>query len=36
MYGWMKIDTIGYGGIIIKEYAINNTNGNKIICGQTH
>jgi len=36
MYGWIKIDTIGHGGIIIKEYAINSTNGNKIICGQTH
>lgn len=35
-YGWMKIDTIGYGGIIIKEYAINSTNNNQIICGQIH
>lgn len=36
MYGWIKIDTIGLGGIIIKEYAINSTNNKPIRCGQIY
>lgn len=34
MYGWIKIESLPFNGVIIKEFAINKTNGNSIACGQ--
>lgn len=34
MFGWVRIESIGYNGVIIKDFAINKTNNNPILCGQ--
>lgn len=34
MYGWVRLEKTGLNGIIIKDYAINLTDGNPILAGQ--
>ena len=33
MFGWVRIESIGYNGVIIKDFAINKTNNNFILAG---
>lgn len=35
IYGWIQFERISDNGVQIKDCAINKTNGNSIICGQT-
>lgn len=34
MFGWVRIESVGYNGVIVKDFAVNTTNGNSIRCGQ--
>ena len=34
MYGWVRLENTGINGIIIKDFAINKTDGNQILAGQ--
>ena len=34
MFGWVRIESVGYNGVIVKDFAVNKTDGNDIFCGQ--
>lgn len=34
IYGWVRLENTGMNGVIIKDYAVNITNGNPILAGQ--
>lgn len=34
MFGWVRIESVGYNGVIVKDFAVNLTDGNSILCGQ--
>lgn len=34
MFGWVRIESVGYNGVIVKDFAVNKTDGNDVFCGQ--
>lgn len=34
MFGWVRIESVGYNGVIIRDFAVNQTNNNLILAGQ--